>query len=389
MAFCGNCGASMGDNDKFCGKCGAASAAGAAIKAPLSIDPKYSGMAPKMTSALPSGDAPVSASAPAGKGPASKMTTALPSGEAFGPVPSAPPSGGMASKMTSPLPSGEAFGPAPSAPPSGGMAPKMTSPLPAEQAAAAGKGVPSGADEVTVALLNVSKRPGYEASNAYLDGKDSAAGGNPFGGSASTPFGRPGSGAGSEKSGGPGGLPVFGAGAAASAAFASGSQAGADAPDGYPFGDSKSGLGPKSSELGPFKGGPIEKPDGLISVRTAEEEPRQTPSVIQQSGGAIVGNVKNETAVTAAPASSVAVEDNVDDINDYLWISLGVAFLCCCPITGLIAIICSYMCRTKKQAGDIVGAVQMSSYAKMANMAGLIFTLLCAIALVLFCFLNS
>ncbi|MDO5295999.1 MAG: CD225/dispanin family protein [bacterium] len=393
MGFCGNCGAAMGDNDKFCGKCGAAAVTGgtvpASIKAPSSADPKLGGLASKPTSALPSGASFAPASPALGGGLASKPTSALPSDASFAPASPAL-GGGLASKPTSALPSNETLGQTSADKPAVSSS-RLTSVLSETEPFAAAKTAAGAADsETTVALLNVNKRPGYEASNAYLDGKSpavnkpgSSASSNPFG-SSSSPFGRQGSAGAGNGTGGNADLPVFGAGAAASAAFSSGGQkTESDSPSGYPFGNSKGipfaepngSMGPKSSDLGPFSGGPVGTPEGqgIIGLKTDNESFK--PSVaVEEPRNSLVGGRQNPPAAevaVASAASAYVAEEVGPEVHDYLIWSI-IVLLCCCQPMGIASVIFSAMCRSKKSSGDFDGAMKMSMYARICNIVGLI-----------------
>ncbi len=402
MAFCGNCGAAMGDNDKFCGKCGASavgsgspSAAdnslmpGGTIKAPFAPGAGQDGAAAKLTSALPDGEVFASPSSPAAAGLGSKITSALPNGEAFAAQPPSTPNE-PASKLTSALPDDGKFADIPNLAANEAES-KMTSLLNGDNAGADKNNPfdPYADTPATVALLNVTKRPGYEASNAYLEGKDSAAsagsGSNPFGSSA-TPFG-----GGTAETGKNDSLPVFGAGAAASAAFSSaGSAEAADTPKGYPFGETNNGSGLKSSELGPFSGGPAAGSlnQGVIGLKNDNDD--QAPVTLNKPGGAIVGNTENRMASVpaAAPVNSLMQGEDGSDIKDYLFTSIFV-FFCCCQPCGVASIVFSALCRSKKGSGDFEDARKMAGYAKISNLVGLIGGFLICLLYIVFVVLNN
>ncbi len=65
-------------------------------------------------------------------------------------------------------------------------------------------------------------------------------------------------------------------------------------------------------------------------------------------------------------------------IPNYLWQSIVVT-LCCCPPFGIPAIVYSSQVESKRQHGDIAGAMQSSKSAKMWCWIGLITGLLCNI----------
>lgn len=325
MAFCSNCGASLDAKDKFCGECGT----------PVLVSTANDGNPAESVAESVSVQNPAKQAAP------SKLTTPL----------EVPKKGKKLELMwDEPVRTGGVAKPE--------ATPNITTQLvPDQLRPQSGESLPKNSEVrrdshlpklgEAPKLTSVLTPKADSQPMPQLEQK-------PFG--APAPFGAGNKAAESATKTTPGGaLPVFGAGAAASA---------------FLSGDSE------ASVSGPFSGSPakVASPGAPVAPErvslqkgTGSGEASREKELASQIRGSFVSQ-DNEVEGDAGEIEC----DTVDgELKSYLVFSI-VTTMCCCTPAGIAALIFSILCKSRMKQGDLKGALEMSVWAKRLNYTGLI-----------------